>query len=1070
VYLILAELTTLNYIYLALLAVSIGLAIHEANRDVDNDLQNEDPDTDVNHNARVPIVIGPALIGPVVLFEEVAEQGSASGGLDGPSSPGNDGKGNRSGSRPNDRQGYGLHALYVGPGGTLRRILSNNLVVWQGDITPQNAPSGSYVQAGDAGWFRIWWGDGFGGTYNQQFFSIELKNQAPFGANFRYAVVVEWDLATVGPTGRWPLFKYDVVGPVQTQLTASLPLIPKSYDGEQTTFEDERRNPDLPLYGFQPTDPFRFRILAMFISGDVYRGRHTGNTAPAGWFTADYRPFGGPGPLAGTPAAENDIVLLIHPDRILSSGNTSNPTSDASFELNVGQLLSLEGDGVEYHVRPDSSTRNLNFYGYGPIGEQGIVRIKKVEYISGFPTVTDGYNEFRREAHILPPGGPGTRGVLRVVCARFPVVRTGEIVDRVIVNPSDGFIYVRPMFVKEFRGANPAHALSQLMFSRWPHGRGSPQIFYDMNSLEAVALQVEPENYYASLSLGDKSTWKDGISRFMTDMGLSINFDWKSGKYVFTLHRQVNARVLIPRDIITEEGEEVFLMLPRSRVRVSFEFASQHRNYRQTAITFRDDAASVAANQVTQDERKIETTTSPISASIIGARRRIDEMGTQEVRELAVNRDGRRLYPGLPVDVEGDPRAYRVVRVVRDPLSSRVELELIVDPQADTNIARIGLNLLNDGEGNLNQEGLDAPGAIQIQAPVLDSDGTSSAAIVEIPRGILPFSGRPIVLPVAARTDARVRGWKVWLSRDGATYKSTKSLEPVWTAGTLASAWTPQDPPQEHLDEGSADWKVISIPGSTDTDLLEDLSEDPSWEDGRQIAIVYDPVAVRFEVLFVRLVDPAVEEDEFEMKGILRGKWGTVPRSFPAGSLVFVTRSHQIAGREIQDTIVQRGKPLFAKFQALTGAGAVRLDACSPVEIDTLLGLSVSGMPLPDEAGFFVHGTAGRELVGEDSDLDMDFETRNGSTLFLEPGSDAAPGFEGHYEATFWLTASPGDILGTLSFVGSGIGNGIDNTALQSVMTPPPSGLSFGFTTEIRHVVNGIPGPSEIVNWDWSNP
>lgn len=51
------------------------------------------------------------------------------------------------------------HLAGLGPAGGLRQIRFDNKVVWEGDVTPENSPSGTEISTGKVGSFKVYWGE-----------------------------------------------------------------------------------------------------------------------------------------------------------------------------------------------------------------------------------------------------------------------------------------------------------------------------------------------------------------------------------------------------------------------------------------------------------------------------------------------------------------------------------------------------------------------------------------------------------------------------------------------------------------------------------------------------------------------------------------------------------------------------------------------------------------------------------------------------------------------------------------------------------------------------------------------
>ena len=97
---------------------------------------------------------------------------------------------------------YGVHWLSVGPAACLHRIEQSGKVIFNGPITPDSHPSGSTVNLGKEGVFRIYWGED-----NQP---IDSAIASEMGVSSRWPGIcyVVWDRKRLSTSPTWPILKY----------------------------------------------------------------------------------------------------------------------------------------------------------------------------------------------------------------------------------------------------------------------------------------------------------------------------------------------------------------------------------------------------------------------------------------------------------------------------------------------------------------------------------------------------------------------------------------------------------------------------------------------------------------------------------------------------------------------------------------------------------------------------------------------------------------------------------------------------------------------------------------------
>lgn len=116
----------------------------------------------------------------------------------------------------------GWHILCLGPAYQLDRILEGGETVWIGPINSGSHPSGSTIDAGRAGSFKIYWG-----TADQDANTF-LGDSSRVGVTSRWPFIcyVEWTSKRLGQIAQWPQLDYEIFClPTESQLTHSGPFL-----------------------------------------------------------------------------------------------------------------------------------------------------------------------------------------------------------------------------------------------------------------------------------------------------------------------------------------------------------------------------------------------------------------------------------------------------------------------------------------------------------------------------------------------------------------------------------------------------------------------------------------------------------------------------------------------------------------------------------------------------------------------------------------------------------------------------------------------------------------------------
>jgi len=127
----------------------------------------------------------------------------------------------------------GMHVLCVGPCHAIHQITANNEVLLQGPITYESHPSGTLVDLGKHGSFRVFWGE------EDQPINTWLGDASRIGIDSRWRCIcyVEWRSKRLGQTAVWPSIEYVVERrPQETQLSDTAGWIGPTLTLDGTTY------------------------------------------------------------------------------------------------------------------------------------------------------------------------------------------------------------------------------------------------------------------------------------------------------------------------------------------------------------------------------------------------------------------------------------------------------------------------------------------------------------------------------------------------------------------------------------------------------------------------------------------------------------------------------------------------------------------------------------------------------------------------------------------------------------------------------------------------------------------
>lgn len=829
--------------------------------------------------AYIPLVIGRERVAPVFLWVEDATTFADFGGS--PDTPPELGKGGGGVPEPPQIWERAIHAICVGPASKLSKIWQNGELIWDGAITPATHPSGSAVTLQNAqgssqseGTFRIYWG----------FRDDPLLSGPPALSRFPLATKIVWESKNLGQSRNWPRLEYEVTCPCYSQITSS---------AFETPLTGNKSEPAYGNWYFDTIDSNSFTFRGYSPAG-VAQGQAVGYQASLfsgiSWSQAQ---AGSAMILSALEYVQSERKLKIV-DRLFRNTNQTNLTN-----LNQRNIWGVSGSSEGYQ-RVDALAPLF------PVG--GIVGVYCLDANSlpGLFTQNGIWKYFWIvKANVLQGSYniPGTNIVSQNVnsfsytSAGFLEIFLGPEVDSEYLTqsgenislPTDVstitpsmFCYVSPCSTVGTDGINPIHMVDQLLFAKFPYGAGRDRSKFDTGSIEQAAELMQKEKIRGSIAIFDGEGLESALSPILQDAGLMIAWDVSVGKYVFRMIRYEEAGLNIPKDLILKEPAMTAVQGDRPIDVIAFTYKDRDRNYREVPIKIIDSGQ--IAEYETQRAQKVpvEITKDRDSISRIAPRRQQEGLTNLSSFNFEMNHGCQMAVPGSRfrvTELEGDGIQFLVMNVRRFLNSSKVEIEALVDTYNQP-----------DSFGLADETGL----------PPLTVTGASTTevvpALLDFQAFELPFGSEISLAFLTSRASSKIVKSAVWGSRDGTAYTFLGDGV-LAVRGTLAQE-LPATTAMIH--EGP-----VPIVADLQADLaqIDDLTLEPAaWRSGRQLMLIGD------EIIFLKNGYPD------ELVGLIRGRFGTSPATYAAGTPFYIVPYHRLTGTK--SLMYAAGSTVYYKGQA----------------------------------------------------------------------------------------------------------------------------------------------------------
>lgn len=304
----LADATT---IVLFVLSIALSALANYLLRPKDKNVARDDKPTSLaERGSFIPYVSGRRMVGPLFCWagDRTIVKESVGGG-----------KGGGKKQKTNVYYEGAVHALCVGPAKRLHRIRQHGKEIFSGPIDAASHPSGTIVDLGVEGRFKIYWGEA------TQPVDADLSAASRIGVASRwpYVAYVFWVQKRLGSSPQWPLLDYDVeVAPTGTRLVESSTYTPPTrtlgatgYAVDTATDGGPRTAEIVVAFG---------HVANKFEPGGYLR--LAGNAAE----TRDYRIHSATDELQGTFPTQTPVTVIVLDDVLTGSDDNGTVTPYSS--------------------------------------------------------------------------------------------------------------------------------------------------------------------------------------------------------------------------------------------------------------------------------------------------------------------------------------------------------------------------------------------------------------------------------------------------------------------------------------------------------------------------------------------------------------------------------------------------------------------------------------------------------------------------------------------------------------------------------------------------------------------
>ncbi len=512
----------------------------------------------------------------------------------------------------------------------------------------------------------------------------------------------------------------------------------------------------------------------------------------------------------------------------------------------------------------------------------------------------------------------------------------------------------------EDSGANPAHALYQIITQDYPYGLGISTSLIDIPALEQLGVLCENEHIAVNLLAKNGVDAASQIADVLQDVGVTASH--LKAKVHFGAVRPPDVSTpppTLPADmiVIPEADREIEHDSPSSRL--VYTYKDERRRFRQSGIEIDDDGVSEAGNRVNEISTTMPTVTDEKTARKVAERRAAEALGGGGVFRFVLGRSARDFRPGTMFRLEGWG-LLRVLSITRQTDT----VDVRVDAALDTYSVLASGHAPEDVEGN---DDLDTEVTI-VPSPDLAYNW------IEPPPSLYSASMAALSFRIEANTSSQFA--YIHGSPDQQEYFQAGNALINHSGGTLNDPMTAGGATE--LSPGP----TITIVGE---DLLQilDLSEDEAmFRLGEQWALVDG------ELWFVKSVT-ALGSSQFQLDAVIRGRFHTDQDAHAAGAPVIIAPKSALLVNHhpTMETIV--GGRYYIKSQPYNPiTGQADVSAVAPVE-RTMFGMDLAPMPLDNFRANATTWSKDTYATGGDILFEWTYRVRNGA------GAGAGEGLAG---------------------------------------------------------------------------
>lgn len=516
----------------------------------------------------------------------------------------------------------------------------------------------------------------------------------------------------------------------------------------------------------------------------------------------------------------------------------------------------------------------------------------------------------------------------------------------------------------EDAGANPAHALYQVLTGDYPYGMGISPSLIDMPALEQLGIICENEHLPVNILAKDGIDAASQIADILQDIGVVAAH--LKHKLFFEAARAPDVSSpppTLPADmiLIPEADQEIDHSNRATRYVLTFkDFRSRQR---QSAVVIDDDGVSEAGNRISEVQSTMPTITDEKTAQKVGQRRAAEALAGTGVFRFKMGRSAREFRPGTMFRLDG----WGLLRV------------LSVKLQTDTSVVLIDAALDNYGVIDSGHRPEDVVGNddlnTELATPLLPDLAINW---LEPPRSFYSTAPAIMAFRIAANTQSRYAHVRVSYDNnpidvftgDAQHYHSGGTLNDAMPAGGL----------------------TILSPGPTITllggDLLQvlDLSEDDqAFRLGNQWALINE------EVWFVKSVT-ALGSSQFQLDEVIRGRFHTDQDAHASGDVVIIAPRNDLQAfhHPIMDSVNNVPKPLTIKTAPFSPIGGVN-HAGGPSAPHDFFGMDLAPWPVDNFRANATTWSKDTYGTGDDILFEWTYRLRDGQGTGAGEGAAGEP-------------------------------------------------------------------------------